>query len=159
MSTTLPTSVVFGWLEAKGVSLARVAMRAYGEAGTGLAAAGAIAAGEVALSVPPACWRPLSAEGARAVLPTATVAHVERGVAEMGGGASLADSTLLAAALVAARAGRAGGASAAAPLLRSLPARPAALPRAPTRPGAARSPRRSRRQRARSTRPSRRRCT
>lgn len=68
--------------------------------GVGLVAARAAAAGDVLLSVPAACWQPLSARAARSALPAAVVERVDASVAALGaGGGSLADAALLAAAL------------------------------------------------------------
>ena len=66
--------------------------------GCGVAAAEALRAGACVLRVPRACWEPFGAAAARAAAPR--LQRVDAVAASMGAGSALADSVLLAAALV-----------------------------------------------------------
>ena len=95
--TASAASTILRWLKKRGVDMARI--RAYDaeDAGAGLAAATAAKSGQVLMSIPHSIWAPLSALDARASLPSEMSAHIDEHAAAMGGGAALADATLLAA--------------------------------------------------------------
>ncbi|EOD14431.1 hypothetical protein EMIHUDRAFT_103494 [Emiliania huxleyi CCMP1516] len=83
--------------------LAGVKLSAVSPAGSGLAAARDLAAGDVALSVPPQAWRPFSAAAAREAAGNAVATRTDAFAASLGAGAALADAALLALALAAQR--------------------------------------------------------
>ena len=83
--------------------LAGVKLSAVSPAGCGLAAARDLAAGDVALSVPPQAWRPFSAAAAREAAGNAVATRTDAFAASLGAGAALADAALLALALAAQR--------------------------------------------------------
>ena len=92
-----PTAeAIISFLGSRGVDLTRTCAHDATHAGAGLAAASAASAGRVLLSIPRAVWAPLSALEARSALADAAVARVDKHAASVGGGAALADATLLA---------------------------------------------------------------
>ena len=99
MSVAALSPPLLGWLSARVDGLRRVALRDFDGMGCGVAAAEALRAGACVLRVPRACWEPFGADAARAAAPSAA-ARVDAVAASMGAGSALADSVLLAAALV-----------------------------------------------------------
>ena len=99
MSVAALSPTLLGWLSARVDGLRRVALRDFDGMGCGVAAAEALRAGACVLRVPRACWEPFGADAARAAAPSAA-ARVDAVAASMGAGSALADSVLLAAALV-----------------------------------------------------------
>ena len=99
MSISTLSPPLLSWLSARVDGLRRVALRDFDGMGCGVAAAEALRAGACVLRVPRACWEPFGADAARAAAPSAA-ARVDAVAASMGAGSALADSVLLAAALV-----------------------------------------------------------
>lgn len=101
MSAVARTSAdaILAFIGSRGADLTRIRTIDAHHAGTGLAAAVCAKAGDVLLRIPRQVWEPLSALDARNAVPEATTQRVDKLAASLGGDATLADATLLAARL------------------------------------------------------------